>query len=106
MSHESKYTSVHDEIRRWVTERGGQPATIADSGRKGEEVGVLRIDMPGGASNPPLQPISWDDFFQKFDESDLVFLYQDETAEGEQSHFCKFISRETALAPVEKKQLL
>jgi hypothetical protein len=96
MSHESKYSTDHKEIKRWVESRGGRPATIADTGRKGDEVGLLRIDMPGGASNPPLKPIPWDDFFEKFDKEGLVFLYQDETEAGEQSHFCKFVSKETA----------
>jgi hypothetical protein len=96
MSHESKTTTDHDEIRRWVEDRGGKPATIADTQRKGEEAGLLRIDMPGGASNPPLEPLSWEDFFAKFDEEKLAFLYQEESADGKKSHFCKFVSRESA----------
>jgi hypothetical protein len=86
-----------------VTARGGKPATIADTQREGEEAGLLRIDMPGGASNPPLKPISWEDFFKKFDEADLVFLYQEENEDGEESHFCKFVSRETAMEQIDKQ---
>jgi hypothetical protein len=95
-SHESKVTIDHDEIRRWVEARGGKPASIKGTPAKGEEAGLLRIDMPTGASNPPLEPISWDEFFQKFDEENIAFLYQEETAEGEPSHFSKFIQREGA----------
>jgi hypothetical protein len=64
MSHESKTTTDHDEIRRWAEERGGKPATVEDTERPGEKAGLLRIDFPGGASNPPLKPISWDAFFK------------------------------------------
>src|SRR6187401_2092911 len=96
MSREGKVTTNHQEIRKWVEKRGGKPATVADTQRKGEEAGLLRIDMPGGASNHPVEPISWDDFFAKFDEEELAFLYQDQTAEGEESHFCKFVSRESS----------
>jgi hypothetical protein len=94
-SHESKQTTNHDEIRQWVEARGGKPASIVGTKRGGEEAGLLRIDLPGGASNPPLEPISWDDFFQKFDEEGLAFLYQDQKADGSPSTFCKFIERQS-----------
>jgi hypothetical protein len=98
MSHESKYTVDHNEIRRWVEERGGKPAFVKGTERGGEKAGLLRVDFPGGATNPPLEPISWEAFFKKFDEADLAMLYQDETETGRPSHFCKFVSRETAAA--------
>jgi hypothetical protein len=98
MSHQSKTTTDHDEIRRWAEERGGKPATVEDTAKSGEKAGLLRIDFPTGAGSPPLEPISWDDFFEKFDEAELAMVYQDETAEGETSYFCKFVSRENAHA--------
>jgi hypothetical protein len=94
--HQSHQTTDHDEIRHWVEARRGKPATIAGTERGGEEAGLLRIDFPGGSSNPPLEPVSWDEFFQKFDEENLAFLYQDEKADGSPSTFCKFVQRETA----------
>jgi hypothetical protein len=98
MSHESKVTTDHEEIRRWVEERDGQPATVADTERPGENAGLLRIDFPTGAGSPPLEHISWDDFFEKFDEAELAMVYQDDKANGEVSTFCKFVSRENAHA--------
>jgi hypothetical protein len=95
-SHESKVTTDHDEIRRWVEARGGKPATIKGTAEKGEEAGLLRIDMPGGAANPPLEPVTWDEFFNKFDEEKLAFLYQEAKADGEASFFSKFIERDGA----------
>jgi hypothetical protein len=89
----SKQTTDHDEIRRWVEERGGKPATIADTAKSGEEAGLLRIDFPRGASNPPLEPISWEDFFAKFDEENLAMVYQEEGTDGDTSYFCKFVAR-------------
>jgi len=93
-THESKQTTDHNEIRHWVEARGGKPATIPGTEKKNEEVGLLRIDMPGGATNPPLEPISWPDFFDKFDKENLAFIYQDQKANGDPSYFCKFVSRE------------
>jgi hypothetical protein len=57
-----------------------------------ESTGVLRIDFPGYSGEDSLEEISWEEFFQKFDENNLQFLYQEETADGEESRFNKFIS--------------
>ena len=43
--------------------------------------GLLRIDF--GERDPSLEEISWAEFFEKLDESDLAFLYQEETAATE-----------------------
>jgi hypothetical protein len=91
--HEAKRTTDHDEIRMWVESRGGKPTSVAGTEKKGEDAGLLRIDFPTGAGNPPLEPIAWDDFFEKFDREKLAFIYQDEKADGEPSFFCKFVAR-------------
>ena len=95
MAGESKTTTDHDVIRKWVEERGGKPATVKRTGDE-EEPGVLRIDFPGYSGKDSLEEISWDQFFEKFDEKDLAFLYQEQTRDGEESRFFKFVSRETA----------
>jgi hypothetical protein len=91
---EAKQTTDHDEIRRWAEKRNGHPASVKGTARKGEEAGLLRIDI-----DPPdekLERISWEDFFEKFDKEKLVFLYQDKTADGKISRFHKFVAKETA----------
>lgn len=90
----STTTTDHDEIRSWVEKRGGKPVSVEGTGRGKQDVGILRIDFPGGASDPPLDQISWDNFFEKFDEAELAMVYQDKTAKGKPSYFCKFVSRE------------
>lgn len=91
--HGAKRTHDHDEIRAWVEERDGHPASVRGTWRDG--AGVLRIDFEGaGAGEEELRPLSWDEFFRKFDEADLDFLYQDLTARGSTSRFCKFVDRE------------
>ena len=90
---ESKTTTNHDEIRRWVEARGGRPAGVQATG-DGDDPGILRIDF--GDPEEGLEEISWDEFFQAFDENDLAFLYQEETEEGGESRFNKFISRANA----------
>ncbi len=92
MASDTRSTTDHDEIRRWVEEHGGRPVTVKRT-KEGDEAGVLRIDFPGGAGGDQLEPISWDDWFAKFEESKLVFLYQHTKASGEDSTFFKLISR-------------
>lgn len=91
----AKTTTDHQVIQGWVQERGGVPATVESTAEAPDGVGILRIDFPYGTRNDTLSTISWKDFFAKFDESELAFLHEDETAEGETSRFCKFVSRES-----------
>ena len=92
MSSESRTTTDHDEIRRWVEEHGGKPVRVKGTGSKNDP-GVLRIDFPGGAGDDQFEPMDWDEWFQKFDENDLAFLYQTQKADGSDSTFFKLISR-------------
>ena len=95
MASESTMTTDHETIRKWAAARGGKPATVKGTERGGE-VGILRIEFPGHGGEESLEEISWDDFFHKFDEKNLVFLYQEKTISGDESRFCKFVSHETA----------
>jgi hypothetical protein len=90
-THTAVRTRDHDEIRHWVEERGGFPATVKATAEK-DEPGLLRIDFPDFTGGETLKRIDWESFFAKFDEEDLDFLHQDETAEGKTSRFCKFVS--------------
>jgi hypothetical protein len=88
----AQVTTDHDEIQRWVEERGGKPACVRGTGGRGD-TGLLRIDFPDGPE-AKLQPISWEDFFEKFEENNLAFLYQDK----DQSRFNKLVGRDTVQA--------
>ena len=90
-------TTDHDEIRKWAEERGGRPAVVADTADNGREGAILRINFkePGGEDDPGLKEIGWDEWFRIFDENDLAFLHQDETAGGKESRFNKLVSRDS-----------
>lgn len=90
MAGDSRTTTDHTTIRHWAEQRGGRPATVEGTGN-GDKAGVLRFDF--GDKDARLAPISWDEFFQKFDQADLAFLYQDTTSGGQESRFFKFIQR-------------
>jgi hypothetical protein len=85
---EAKTTRDHDTIRRWAEARGGKPSAVAET-KSDEDAGILRLDFD--PKDQALDSLSWDAFFEKFDEAELSFLYQDETADGKKSRFHKFI---------------
>ena len=87
---EAQQTTSHNVIRKWVEARGGNPATVKATEEDGH-AGILRIDF-----DPPdqgLERISWDEFFEKFDEAGIAFLHQDRTKDGKLSRFHKFVRR-------------
>jgi hypothetical protein len=91
----SHTTTNHNEIRRWVEERGGHPARVKGT-EKGKTAGVLRIDYPGFSGEDRLEEITWEEFFNGFEENELAFIYQDKTSDGEISRFSKLVDRNAA----------
>src|ERR687896_234235 len=92
----AKATTDHDTIRKWVEKHGGRPVHVKSVVGKGE-IGILRVDFPqppddDDRADENLEEISWDDWFAKFDEEKLAFLYQDK------SNFNKLVSRDTVEA--------
>jgi len=88
----SQVTTDHDEIRRWAEQRGGRPAHVKRTGNP-DDPGILRIDFPGYSGEDSLEGISWDEWFDKFDESELAFVYQEKTPDGDESRFSKLVKR-------------
>jgi len=88
VSGSTKSTTDHDEIRRWVEQKGAHPAIV-----KGTN--ILRVDFPGFSGEGSLEEISWEDFFDKFEESKLALIYQDQTKSGRASRFNKLVRRDS-----------
>lgn len=86
----SRVTVDHDEIRTWAESRGGKPVAVRGTGRG--DVGI-RIDVPGTSGAGKLAPISWDEWFDRFDRSKLAIILEDETARGQKSNFHKLVAR-------------
>ena len=83
-------TRSHEVIRRWAEARNARPAT-ATRGPEGE-ARTLRLDF--GEQTEGLEPMSWDEWFGRFDERNLVFLYQEQKSDGAQSNFWRLVSPE------------
>jgi hypothetical protein len=91
MTGTTKRTTDHETIRRWAEERGARPSAVRGTGA-GHEASGLRLDFPEYRGSW-LEEISWDEFFRRFEDKSLEFLYQDETRLGERSDFFKLINR-------------
>lgn len=87
----SKRTIDHDEIKQWAEARGARPARVKGTG-KNDDPGLLRLNFPEYAEDK-LEDISWNEFFQKFDENGLSLLYQDMKSNGQMSNFSRFVRR-------------
>ena len=89
----SKRTTDHDKIRQWAEARAGKPARVQGTG-DADDAGLLRIDFPEeNDDDERLEEITWDEFFEKFDEKQLAFVYREKTGTGAQSRFNKLVSR-------------
>ena len=93
----SKTTTDHEEIRRWAESRDAKPAEVAST-HNDNEPGILRFQFPRSRNrnDANLREIGWDEFFQKFDESNLSLLYQEKTSTGKKSNFNKLVHPENA----------
>jgi hypothetical protein len=79
-------TTDHEIIRKWAEARDGRPARVKGTGDS-KDAGLLRLDF--GEPEESLEAISLQEFFEKFDESELAFLYEDEP----DNRFNKLVSR-------------
>ena len=86
----SETTTDHDTIREWIEKRGGTP-TIVKGTEDEEGEGILRVDF--AERDEKLEEIEWEEFFEIFEDRGLAFLYQDETKDGSESRFFKFVKR-------------
>lgn len=86
----SQTTTDHDAIRKWIEQRGGTPSVVKGTPDADGE-GILRVDF--AEPDAQLEEIPWDRFFDTFEQRKLAFLYQDKTADGKDSRFCKFVER-------------
>jgi hypothetical protein len=80
---------------QWAEARGAVPAEVRGT-EKGGEAGILRFEFPTAPkrNDSELEEISWDEFFEKFDERNLELVFQEKTADGEQSNFNKLVCPE------------
>jgi hypothetical protein len=93
-----KVTTNHDEIRQWSERVGARPAVIDHADAGGDKVG-LRLDFPGRDDEAELPDgvekgtISWEDFFERFEEQQLEFIFEEEPNEEDKTQWYRFGKR-------------
>jgi hypothetical protein len=79
----------HEESRQWAAERGARPSSIPGTDGDGYP-GTIGLDFPEWSDNARLQHITWEDWFEAFDDNNLALLVQEGT-----SRFNRLVSRDT-----------
>lgn len=98
MDDDMKTTINHDEIQKWAELHHGKPE-IVDDPSAGSDLAFLRINFHGGEDDIFLgeadeeKKLSWKEFFKKFDELNLAFMYDPKGKGEDMSMFYKFIKR-------------
>ena len=84
-------TTDHDTIRNWANTKNGKPAAV-DGTHKDGDVGIIRIMFPDHprSERDALVEISWDEFFDEFEDRRLALLYDPDGL------FSKIVGRDTA----------
>jgi len=82
--HNAIATRDHDRIRQWATRHQAQPAT-GEATRSGPATIDVRDDGAGIRFNFPgfgrFRPITWDEWFDNFEQYGLTFVYEREVAD-------------------------
>ena len=73
-------TRDHDEIRRWAETHDGVPAEVIPFKFDGQPSILHFLFGKAKAGTPELRPITWEDFFARFDLLNLSLCFDEEFA--------------------------
>jgi hypothetical protein len=86
-----RITDDHDEIKNWANSFGGFPV-VADGEGETNEITNLKIYFPGELVSG--RQISWEEFFDEFDDANLAFRYDTKSDPRSDKEFSfEFINR-------------
>jgi hypothetical protein len=71
----SRRITAHEEIRQWAALCQAVPAEVSP-GQEGLTT-ICFIFLDGSPNQPEFTPISWEDFFSKFDREGLVLACEE-----------------------------
>lgn len=94
-------TIEHRVVREWAEKRGLVPTTIR--GTWGSDLPTpLQLTEPEADADPARIELTWDQFFEIFEDRQLAFTYQDDDVSGVPSQYYKFERRGMAQAPARR----
>ncbi|QLK25366.1 hypothetical protein HYG81_14925 [Natrinema zhouii] len=85
-----RMTTDPERIREWAEARDAVPVRVRDS--EGHGHSFTRRDEMGEHH----EEYTWDEFEERFDDDDLVFVYHEEEPTGEEMGFFEIVEREQA----------
>lgn len=85
-----KRTTNQKDIMEWASRRGAIPSSIKGTQDEGTVAGILKFDFTGDES---LEPLAWQEFFDKFEKEKLNFIYREMEEDGNYSHWYEFEDR-------------
>lgn len=88
---ETETTTDHETIREWVDERGSTAAQVTQPA--GDDPGSLAV-IPEGKMDDSLKEVSWEEFFEIFEDEGLAFRYQTDRDDPDEQWYCEFVERE------------
>jgi hypothetical protein len=86
-----RITRNHEEIKHWAEERDGVPAVPKTNDVSSKTPQGLYIDFLDNGENKEMKQISWNEFFEKFEEKDLAFVYKDKVELGAENKEYSFV---------------
>jgi hypothetical protein len=93
MNGETKVTTDHEEIRHWAQERNGRPVSVKRDPLN-PNGSIIQIDFLYDKYDDNIHEISWNEFFDAFENDALALVYQTETEGGRLSRFGRIVRRE------------
>ncbi len=92
-SHTFQITDNLETIKKWAEERYGKPAFVQGIINEANAGEMMRIKFPGERTQESLKDVSWEVFFDIFEENNFDFLYLQEGPDGNQSLEYKFVPK-------------
>ena len=77
---DERRTTTYALIRSVVEERGGYPAHRSKTEGQGDRGLLMVADRDDGGDH---EEITWEQFFEEFDEKDLAFVYLEDPEDDE-----------------------
>ncbi|MFC6906640.1 hypothetical protein ACFQGH_15700 [Halalkalicoccus tibetensis] len=90
---ETRMTTDHGTIRNWIESNDLAVARTAETARN--RSGGLTV-VTEGRTDDSIKEVSWDEFFETFEDEGLAFVYRTETMGPEEQLYYEFVPREDA----------
>ncbi|MBX4215619.1 hypothetical protein KW797_01580 [Candidatus Parcubacteria bacterium] len=92
----TKVITDYSEIRRFIEERGGEPAIVRGVVEDEEmRADILEVAFRDSAKKD-LERVSWSEFFDRLERGNLVLVYDDGEEDRKPAEF-RFVQKEEAM---------